>query len=181
MWNAAGAFPSRNAQRKGIPFFDHDQKWGLPTPITSHKINGMERGGSGFLPLITFCTLGWFYCVWAAMHDIAHGDEGTVEWRALAVCAVAFPLLYWFAVKTLAAKARLAWLIGTGLLISLFCAAGVAAMIRPKYPKDPMLALVLFAEGLPMLGIIGQRAARELLSARRGAGRNSHGGNVLLP
>ncbi len=122
------------------------------------------------MPLITFGTLALFYFVWAAMHDIAHGDEGTLEWTVLVLCAVVFPVLYWFAVRTLAAKARLAWLIGTGLLISLFTAGAVAAVMRPKYPKDPMLGAAFLAEGLPLLGLIGYHLVREVIHspARRG-------------
>ena len=85
----------------------------------------MESDDTGWLPLIAFSTLTLFYFVWAAMHDMAHGDEGTVEWTVLAICAVAFPLLYWFALRTLTSKAKVAWLICTSLLIGLFSAGAL--------------------------------------------------------
>ncbi|HWA16582.1 MAG TPA: hypothetical protein VG817_09115, partial [Gemmatimonadales bacterium] len=108
------------------------------------------------------------YLVWAAMHDIAHGDEGTMEWTVLGVCTVGFLLLYWLALRTLASKARMGWLVGTALLISLFSAGAVSAILRPKYAKDPLLAATFLAVGLPMLGMIAYHLVREAIHKRVG-------------
>ena len=131
----------------------------------------MDRNHVGFLPAITSGTLLLFYLVWAAMHDIAHGDEGTIEWSVLAICALAFAGLYRQALSVLTSKAKVAWLIGTGLLFSLFSAAAAAAILRPKYDKDPMLAATFLTIGLPVLALIGYHLVREALPtrARRGS------------
>lgn len=111
-------------------------------------------------------TLLLFCLVWAAMHDIAHGDEGTIEWTVLAISALAFAGLYRQAIRILRSKAKVAWLIATGLLFSLFNFAAAAALRRPKYDKDPMLAMTFLTVGLPMLGLIVYRLVREELQAR---------------
>ncbi len=126
----------------------------------------MGRDDNGCLPLIAFGTLSLFYFVWAAMHDLAHGDEGTLERTVLAICAAAFPLLYWLALRTLTSNGRLAWLAGTGLLIGLFTSGAVSALLHPKYPADPMLASAFLAAGLPALGIIGYHLVREVIHRR---------------
>jgi hypothetical protein len=120
----------------------------------------MDRDDIGFLPAVTLGTLILLYLVWAAMHDIAHGDEGTFEWTALAICAVAFAGLYRQAVRVLTDKAKVAWLLGTGLLLSLFSAGAVNSMLHPKYVKDPMLARTFLSVGLPALGLIGYHLVR---------------------
>ena len=130
------------------------------------RINSMDREDAGFLPAVTFGTLILFYFVWAAMHDIAHGDEGTVEWTVLAICALAFAGLYWQAVRVLTSKAKVAWLIGTGLLLSLFSAGALHSMLQPKYVKDRMLATTFLIVGLPALGLIGYHLVREALDSR---------------
>lgn len=126
----------------------------------------MDHDDIGLLPLFSFGTLVLFYCVWACMHDIAHGDEGTLEWTVLAICAVAFALMCWCALRALTSKAKVAWLIGTGLLISLFSAGAVSSMFHPKYAKDPMLASTFLAVGLPALGLIVYQLVREALRRR---------------
>jgi hypothetical protein len=135
----------------------------LPGNVEMVRIDSMDRDHVDALPLFAFGTLILFYCVWACMHDIAHGDEGTAEWTMLTVCAVAFALVYRQALRVLASKAKVAWLIGTGLLISLFSAGAVSSMLHPKYAKDPMLASTFLAAGLPALGLIGYHLVREAL------------------
>ncbi|WP_321472170.1 hypothetical protein [uncultured Paludibaculum sp.] len=123
----------------------------------------MDRDHMGLLPAIAFGTLILFYFVWAAMHDIAHGDEGTLEWTVLAICVPAFIGLYWQALRSLSSKARMTWLAGTGILFGLFCTAAVASMLHPKYAKDPMLAATFLAVGLPVLGLISYHLYREVM------------------
>ena len=50
---------------------------------------------------------------------------------------------------------KVAWLIGTGLLTSLFRAGAVSSMLHPKYAIDPILGSAFLAAGLPVLGLIG--------------------------
>jgi hypothetical protein len=119
----------------------------------------------GRLPGLAFGTLFLFHFVWAAMHDLSHGDEGTLEWTVLAVCAAGFPLLYWQALRLSRRGGRLAWLIGTGLILALFGAGAVSAIVQPKFPKDPMLAWTYLAAGVPALATIGYGILRE--TARR--------------
>jgi peptidoglycan/LPS O-acetylase OafA/YrhL len=133
----------------------------------------MDRSHVGFLPAMMSGTLLLFYLVWAAMHDIAHGDKGTLEWTVLAICALAFAGLYRQALRHLRSKAKVAWLIGTGLLFSLFSAGAAAAMLRPKYDKDPMLATTFLTIGLPVLGLIGYHLVREAQQTRARRGSES--------
>jgi peptidoglycan/LPS O-acetylase OafA/YrhL len=126
----------------------------------------MDHDDIGLLPAFTLGTLILFYFVWAAMHDIAHGDEGTLEWTVLAICALAFAGLYWQAFRVLTSKAKLAWLIGTGFLLSLFDAGAISSMWHPKYVKDTMLASIFLLVGLPVLGLIGYHAVGEALHRR---------------
>ena len=118
------------------------------------------------LPLIAICKLILFYFVWAAMHDIAHGDEGTLEWTVLAICAIAFPLLYGLALRILTRTAKMAWLLGAGLLIVLFSSGAVSSILHPKYPKDPMLGMTFLSAGVPTLGVIGYHLRREIRNRR---------------
>jgi hypothetical protein len=140
----------------------------LPTGFDMARIGSMDRGDLSFpvLPLIALFDLILFYFVWAAMHDIAHGDEGTLEWTVLAMCAMAFPLLYWLASRILTQTANRAWLIGTALLITLFCVGAVGSMVHPKYPKDPMLGMTFLSVGVPTLGVIGYHLLREVRNRR---------------
>jgi peptidoglycan/LPS O-acetylase OafA/YrhL len=126
----------------------------------------MDHEDAVLLPLLSFATLILFYFVWACMHDIAHGDEGTAEWTVLAICAMAFAMVFRLALRFLAPDAKVAWLIGTCLLISLFSAGAVSSVFRPKYAKDPMLASTFLAAGLPALGLIGYQLVREALRRR---------------
>ena len=123
------------------------------------------RHDIGWLPAIALCTLIWSFFVWAAMHDLARGDEGTLEWIVLAICAVAFPLLFRSAVRTLAPHAKVAWLIGAGLLLGLFSAGAVRALTHPKYHKDPMLASIFLLAGVPALALIGYHLVRDCAMA----------------
>jgi hypothetical protein len=91
--------------------------------------------GAPLLPFFIFGTLVLFFFIWGAMHDIAHGDEGTAEWTVLAFCAIAFPIFYRAATRTLPGKMRIGWLTGTGVLIALFSVGAVASILRPKYVK----------------------------------------------
>ena len=136
----------------------------MPGDTDSARIDRMDH--DDWLPAIAFGTLILFYLVWAALHDIAHGDEGTVESIVLAISVPAFALLYRQALRVLTSKAKVAWLIGTGLLISLFNAGAVSSMLHPKYAKDPMLASAFLAAGLPVLGLIGYHLVREALHRR---------------
>lgn len=126
----------------------------------------MNRDDIGLLPAISFGTLILFYFVWAAMHDIAHGDEGTLEWTVLAICAVAFAGLYRQALRFLTPKAKVAWLIGTGLLLVLYSAGAISSMLHPKYVKDPMLARTFLMVGSPALALISYHLVREALHSR---------------
>jgi hypothetical protein len=133
----------------------------------------MGENDEGLLPLIAFFpllffTLILFYLVWAAMHDLAHGDEGALEWSVLAVCALAFPFLYWLVLRILTGTARLVWLIGTGVLVALFSIGAISSMLHPKYAKDPMLGATFLTAALPALGAIAYHFLRELQN-RRGA------------
>jgi hypothetical protein len=114
-----------------------------------------------------FFTVILFYLVWAAMHDLAHGDEGTLEWSVLAVYAMAFPALYWLVLRILTRIARMAWLIGAGLLFALFSVGAASSLLHPKYPKDPMLGMTFLLAAAPALGMIGYHFLRELRCRQR--------------
>ena len=131
----------------------------------------MNDDGRGLLPAFAAGTLILFYVVWAAMHDIAHGDEGTPEWTCLAISVPVFAFLSRQALRHLRSTPRLAWLIGTSLLLSLFTAGAVSSIFHPKYPKDPLLARVFLAVGVPALALLGYRLVREALhrDARSGS------------
>jgi hypothetical protein len=116
----------------------------------------------GFLPAIAVGTLFVFYTIWAAMHDIAHGEsDTTLECAALIVSVPAFAFLYRVALLHLAPKAKLLWLGGTGLLILLFDVAAVNAKLHPKYAPDSMLASLFLTAGVPALGLICYHVSRE--------------------
>ncbi len=121
---------------------------------------------TGPLPLFGIGALVFFYSVWACMHDIAHGDEGTGEWTVLAICALVFPFLYWSALRVLAGKARLMWLIALGLLFGLFNAGALSSVLHPKYAKDPMLGKTFLIGGVPILCVICYNFAREMRRRR---------------
>ena len=131
----------------------------------------MHDDGRGLLPAIALGTLILFYLAWAAMHDIAHGDEGTLEWTCLAMIVPAFAFLSLQALRYLRSAPRLAWLVGTNLLLSLFTAGAVGSLIHPKYPKDPLLAKAFLAVGVPALALLGYRLVRDTLhrDARSGS------------
>ena len=131
----------------------------------------MDEDDLSVLPLIGVFTLILFYFLWAAMHDIAHGDEGTLEWTVLAICGIAFPLLYRQALRIFRRTAKMAWLIGTGLLITLFSLGAVSSLLHPKYPKDLMLGMTFLSAGVPVLGMIGYHLLREM--RRRRTRRNA--------
>ncbi len=118
------------------------------------------------LPLFGLGALVLFYSVWACMHDIAHGDEGTGEWTVLAICALLFPLLYWSALRLLTVNAKLVWLIGVGVVLSLFNTAAVNVILHPKYAKDPLLGKTFLAAGIPMLVVVCYHLIAELLHRR---------------
>jgi len=118
------------------------------------------------VPIFAFFTLILFYLVWAAMHDLAHGDEGTFEWTVLAVCAAAFPLLYRQGLRILTGSARLAWLAFTGFLVTVFSLGATSSILRPKYPKDPMLGMTFLSAGVPILGTIGYHLLRDIRRRR---------------
>jgi hypothetical protein len=133
----------------------------------------MDRSHITLLPAMLTGAMVLFYFVWAAMHDIAHGDEGTIEWIGLAVCALAFAGLYRLALRHLSPKAKLIWFITMGLLFSLFSVAAAAAIARPKYDKDPLLATTFLIAAVPVLGLIGYHLMREALQARARRGLES--------
>ena len=137
----------------------------LPCEAGEPRIVGMESARDWLLVPFTAGSLIVFFFVWAAMHDLAHGDEGTLEWTVLAICAVALPLVFYLAVRALSSAALLAWLIGTGLLVALFTVGAISAMLTPKYSRDPMLARSFLSVGLPMLGIISHRIVRVMKCA----------------
>ncbi len=144
---------------------------GLRSGDAPATISTMGDDGRGLLPAFAAGTLILFYLVWAAMHDIAHGDEGTLEWTCLAISVPAFAFLSRQALRRLRSASRLAWLIGTDLLLSLFLAGAANAILDPKYPKDPLLAEVFLAVGVPALALLGYRLVREALhrDARSGS------------
>ena len=138
----------------------------MPGTVAAARIEGMNERETGALALFAFGTLVLFFFVWGSLHDLAHGDEGTLEWTVLAICAWAFPVLYGLAVRVLAVQAKVAWLAGTAFLVSLFSAGAVGQLLHPKYPRDPMLAKTFLAAGIPALGIIGYHLLREALRRR---------------
>ncbi|MBI1896890.1 MAG: hypothetical protein HYS04_10225 [Acidobacteria bacterium] len=121
---------------------------------------------TGLLPAIAIGTLFVFYIIWAAMHDIAHGEsDTTLEYAALIVSLPAFASLYRMALH-LAPTAKLVWLGGTGLLVLLFDLAAVHAKLHPKYAADPMLSSLFLTAGVPVLGLIGCHLTREKFRRR---------------
>ncbi len=131
----------------------------------------MSSDDVGYLPAIAIATLFIFYVVWGAMHDIAHARETNLalEYVALALTVPAFAWLYKKAVPRMGPKARLAWLIGTSLLITLYSLAALNAILSPKYPKDPMLGWMFLAAGVPAFALIGYRLVRKALLLRNDA------------
>jgi hypothetical protein len=125
----------------------------------SPKIDGMERNDA-WLALISAGTLILFFFVWAALHDLAQGDEGTLEWTVFGLCVLAFPFLYRFALRVLTPKAQFGWLIGAGVLILLFSAGAASLVLGPKSAQDPMAGRTFLIVGLPALAVIGYHARR---------------------
>ena len=136
-----------------------------------------RNGGSvGFLPVIAVGTLFVFYIVWAAMHDIAHGESDcTLEYTALVISVPAFAFLYRMALVLLAPKAKAAWLGGTGLLILLFDVAAANVKLHPRYALDPMLASLFLMAGVPALGLISHHLVRETRRLLHATRRSSEG------
>jgi hypothetical protein len=124
----------------------------------------MERNDAWLAP-IAAGTLILFFFVWAALHDVARGDEGSLEWTIFGLCILAFPLLYLLALKRLTPRGQLKWLIGTGVLIALFSAGAASLTLWPKSPQDPIVGLTFLTVGLPVLPVIGYHARRS--AARR--------------
>jgi hypothetical protein len=121
----------------------------------------------GYLPAIAVGTLFVFYLVWAAMHDIAHGEsDSTLEYGALIMSVPVFAFLYRMALLHLGAKARRAWLTGTGLLVLLFNLGAMNAKLHPKYAPDPMLAALFLIAGVPVLGLIVYHLVRDAFRLR---------------
>jgi RsiW-degrading membrane proteinase PrsW (M82 family) len=121
-----------------------------------------SSGDVGLLPVIAFGTLFVFYMIWAAMHDIAHGEsDTTAEWTVLIVSVPTFAVLYYIALSLLGPNAKFLWLAGTGLLVLLFNLGAVNAILYPKYAPDPMLASLFLAAGVPVLALIGYHLTRE--------------------
>lgn len=139
---------------------------GLRADDSPARIDSMNRNDVSWLVPITLGTLILFYLVWAAMHDIAHGDQGTLEWTFLALSLPAFALLYRQALRLLPSKAKAVWLTVTGIVISLFVVGSGNSLLQPKYPKDPMLATVFLAAGLPALGLITYHLIRSSFQKR---------------
>ena len=138
------------------------------TAAAVHLLAMVRTEDAGLLAAFAAATLAVFFIIWAALHDIARGDAG-IEYIALAAGAVAFGLLYRAAVRHLDRKTRLAWLLGTGLLILLFDVAAVSSRMNPKYPLDALVASWFLAVGLPALAAVVVHAAR-LFVQRRMAG-----------
>jgi ABC-type amino acid transport system permease subunit len=105
-----------------------------------------STGDIGLPPAVALGTLFVFYMVWAAMHDIAHGEsDATLEYAALIAGVPAFAFLYRVALLHLAPKAKSAWLVGT------------------EYAPDPMLASLFLSASVPVLGLIGYHPTCETL------------------
>lgn len=136
-------------------------------------MDGHGHGGVGSLLAIAVATLLVFYFVWAAMHDIAHGEsDSTFEYTILVISIPAFAFLYRLAFRLLMPKAKAVWLGCTGLLILLFDAAAVNVKLRPeaKYAADPMLATLFLIAGLPVLALLGYHFFREVFALRTRTG-----------
>lgn len=126
-----------------------------------------HRSDVGLLLALAAGMLFVFYLVWAAMHDIAHGErDTTLEYVALIISLPVFAFLYRVALLHLRPKARAVWLGGTGLLILLFDLAAINATFHPKYAPDPMLASLFLMGGVPVLGLIGYHLVRETFRLR---------------
>ena len=122
----------------------------------------------GYLPAISVGTLGVFFLIWAAMHDIArsHGPA-PVEFALLACCPPALALLARSAMRCLRPKERLLWLGATALLLTLFHMAAIAAVLQPKYARDTAAGAGWLCAGLPALAWIGHRLWRESAATRK--------------
>jgi hypothetical protein len=130
-------------------------------------MDGHDNSDVGVLMVIAIGTLFVFYLVWAAMHDIAHGESDcTLEYAVLVISIPAFAFLYRTALLHLAPRAKAAWLGGTGLLILLFDLAALSAKLHPKYAPDRMLASLFLTAGVPVFGLISYHLVRETLRLR---------------
>jgi hypothetical protein len=126
---------------------------------------------AGFATALSAGVLVVFYLVWAAMHDLAHGDPGTLEYSVLIVCVPVFVFLIEMAVRLLTLKAQSLWLGGIGLLLLLLNAGALYGRQHPKYPLDPKLAGLFLMAGVPVLGLIAYHLlhdARQLRALPRG-------------
>ncbi len=132
------------------------------------NMDNNDKGDVGLLPIFGVGTLFLFYLVWAAAHDIAHGESDlTLEYFLLVLSIPAFALLYRMAFVVLAPKARTVWLGGTGLLLLLFDLGALNAKLHPKYAPDPFLASLFLMAGIPALGLIGYHLAHEAFCKRQ--------------
>jgi hypothetical protein len=112
-------------------------------------------------------TLFVFYIVWAAMHDITHGEADlTLEYAALVISVPVFVLIYRRAVLLLPSRQKKVWLVGTALMVFLFDVAAISARLRPKYALDPLLGSVFLVAGIPLLTLIFYHLVRECLRGR---------------
>jgi hypothetical protein len=127
-----------------------------------------DDSGEGLLVFLSVGTLLVLYLVWAAFHDIAHGERDlTAEYTVLVLCVIAFAFLYRLTMSRLPVKARMVWLTGTGLLVLLFDVGAVNACLRPKYALDPLLGAIFLIAGVPVLGVIGRALAMDIRRCAR--------------
>lgn len=122
----------------------------------------MENGRIGHLPVLSMATVGSFFLMWAAMHDLVRGadDALLLEYLALAVGASGFICLYRAGPRVLTQREQRMWFAGTGCLLALFDLGAASAVLRPKYPLDPVIGAAFLAVGLPLLGSIGYHLFR---------------------
>lgn len=110
------------------------------------------------LPAISLGTLMVFGVVWAALHDIAHGELDTrLEWSVLALTVPAFVLIRRAASKSLRPGEWTIWRVGTGLLVLLFDLGALSALLRPKFVADPVAGAVFLAASVPAFVLLMRR------------------------
>ncbi len=124
-------------------------------------VGGPHQRDAVFLAPISLGTLVVFFLAGAATHDIAHGDNDSLEWSVLVASVPLFAFLYATALRVLPSRAKMIWLGCTGLLFALFDFAAIHTTLRPKYPADPMLASLFLAAGVPVLALIAYHLVRE--------------------
>lgn len=122
----------------------------------------MRNDRAGSLLAIAAGTLLIFFLVWAAMHDIAHANElnYSLEYVVLLFCPFAFGALYAMGLRVLRHGARVTWLTGTALLLALYNLGAASALLRPKYPLDPILGTAFLIAGVPLLALTGYHLLR---------------------